>query len=107
MKKLILIHKKELCQFIEFFVFKQFFFVKTLKRSQYLVQNLKKITRSQKLQIANGNEKLDTILSQVNAVENSLQTIGNIFNNFQLLTNIITERFNNILKGDLTIISGK
>ena len=36
--------------------------------SQQLVQNFKKIlTGSQKLQIANENEKLDTMLSQVNA----------------------------------------
>ena len=32
---------------------------------------LKKLTGGQKLQIANGNEKLDTMLSQVNAPENS------------------------------------
>ena len=35
--------------------------------SQQIVQNCKKLTGSQKLQIANGNEKLDIMLSKVNA----------------------------------------
>ena len=35
--------------------------------SQQLVQNFKKFKSFQKLQIANGNEKLDTMLSQFNA----------------------------------------
>ena len=39
--------------------------------SQQLVQNIKILTGSQKLQIANRNEKLDTMLSQVNASQNS------------------------------------
>ena len=68
---------------------------------------LKKLTGSQKLQIANGNEKLDTMLSQVNAPENSWQQIANAHRGFQLLTSIITERFDNTLKINPTIISEK
>ena len=41
------------------------------------------LTGSQKLQIANGNEKLDIMLSQVNALQNSRKTIGNTHNGFQ------------------------
>ena len=55
----------------------------------------KKLTRSQKLQIAYGNEKLDTILSQVNAPENSRHPIANTQSGFQPLANFITERLNN------------
>ena len=54
--------------------------------SQKIVQNLqKKLTGSQKLHIAYGDEKLDTKLSQVNASQNSRQTIGNTYNSFQLV----------------------
>ena len=63
-----------------------------MESSQQLVENLKKLTRSQKLQIAYGNEKLDTILSQVNAPENSRQQIANTQSGFQPLASIITER---------------
>ena len=68
-----------------------------MESSQQLVENLKKkLTRSQKLQIAYGNEKLDTILSQVNAPENSRQQIANTQSGFQPLASIITERFDSI-----------
>ena len=65
--------------------------------SQPLVENLKKkLTRSQKLQVAYGNEKLVTILSQANAPENSRQPIANTQSGLQLLASIITQRLNNI-----------
>ena len=38
------------------------------------------------------------MLSQVNASQNSRQTIGNTHNGFQSLASIITERFDNSLK---------
>ena len=68
-----------------------------MESSQQLVENLKKkLTRSQKLQIAYRNEKLDTILSQVNAPENSRQQIANTQSGFQPLASIITERLESI-----------
>ena len=68
-----------------------------MESSQQRVENLQiKLTRSQKLQIAYGNEKLDTILSQVNALENSQQPLANTQSGFQLLTSIITERLDSI-----------
>ena len=78
-----------------------------MESSQQLVENLQKLTRSQKLQIAYGNEKLDAILSQVNASQNSRQMIDNIHNGFQPFACIMNEKFDNILKINLTIISGK
>ena len=68
-----------------------------MESSQQLVENLKqKLTRSQKLQIAYGNEKQDTILSQFNAPEISQQPIANTQSGFQPLASIITERLDNI-----------
>ena len=66
--------------------------------SQQIVQNFKKLSGSQKLQIAYSNEKLDTILSQVNASQNSRQMINNIHNDFQPFACIMTERFDNTPK---------
>ena len=57
---------------------------------------LLKNCKSQKLQIVYGNEKLDTILSQVNAPENSQQSIANTQSGFQPFASIITERLDNI-----------
>ena len=57
-----------------------------------------KLTRSQKLQIAYGNEKLDTILSQVNTSEILRLAIGNTQNDIMPLASIITERLDNIQK---------
>ena len=54
------------------------------------------------IQIANRNEKLDTMLSQVNASQDPRQTIGNNHMISSLLTNIITERFDNTLKDQST-----
>ena len=48
--------------------------------------------------IAIGNEKLDTMLSQVNASQNSRQMIDNIHNDFQPFVCIMIERFDNSLK---------
>ena len=45
---------------------------------------LKTLSGSQKMQIANGNEKLDIMLSQVNASQNSRQMIDSIHNNYSL-----------------------
>ena len=45
---------------------------------------LKKQYKKSRLQISNWNEKLDTILSQVNAPENSIYTKGNTHNGFNL-----------------------
>ena len=59
---------------------------------------LKKLSGSQKLQITYWNEKLDTMLSQVNAPQNSRQMIDNIHNDFQPLACIMTERFDNTPK---------
>ena len=75
--------------------------------SQQLVQNFKKLSGSQKLQIAYWNEKLDTMLNQVNASQNSRQMIDNIHNDFQPFDCIMAEKFDNIQKFNLTIISGK
>ena len=67
-----------------------------LDKSQQLVKNFKKLTRSKKLDIAYRNKKLDTILSQVNAPENSRQPIANTQSGFKPLASIITERLDNI-----------
>ena len=67
--------------------------------SQQLVQNFKKKSfRKPKMQIAYWNEKLDTILSQVNALQNSRQMIDNIHSDFQTFACIMTERFENTPK---------
>ena len=68
---------------------------------------LKKLTGSQKLQIAYGNDKLKTILSQVNASQNSRQTIGNNHNGFQPLVSIKAESFDNTLKVQFKYYSEK
>ena len=67
--------------------------------SQQVIKNFKKKTyRKSDIQIVNQNEKLYIMLSQVNASQNSRQTIGNTHNGFQPLASIITERFDNSLK---------
>ena len=47
------------------------------------------------------------MLSKVNASQNSWQMIDNIHNDFQPFACIITERFDNTQKFNLTIIIGK
>ena len=61
--------------------------------SKQLVQNFKKLSGSQKLQIAYRNEKLGTMLSQVNASQNSRQLIDNVHNDLQPFVCIMAERF--------------
>ena len=75
--------------------------------SQQLVQNFKKHSGSQKLQVAYWNKKLETMLNQVNASQNSRQMIDNIRNDFQSLACIMTEKFDIPQKINLTIILGK
>ena len=50
---------------------------------------LKKAYRKSDIQIANRNEKLDTMLSQVNASQNSQQMIDNTHNGFQPLALVL------------------
>ena len=61
-----------------------------------------------KTENANCLLKLDknTMLSQFNASQNSRQMIDNINNDFQPFAFIMTERFDNTQKINLTIISG-
>ena len=67
--------------------------------SQQQVHNLKKkLSEGQKLQIAYWNEKLDTMLSQVNASQNSRQMIEKIHNDFQSFACIMIDKFDNIPK---------
>ena len=47
------------------------------------------------------------MLSQVNASQNSRQMIDNIHNDLQPFACIMTEKFDNTPKNQLTIISGK
>ena len=68
------------------------FYIEVVENGQQLVQNLIKLTRSQKLQIVYGNEKLNTMVSQVNASQISQQPIANSHSGFQPLANIITEK---------------
>ena len=67
--------------------------------SQQLVQNFKKkLSGNQRLQIAYGNEKLNTMLSQLNVSQNLRQMIDNIYNDFQPFSCIMAERFDNTPK---------
>ena len=54
--------------------------------------------RKSDIQIANGDEELDTMMSQFIASQSSWQMIDNIYNDFQPLASIISERLDNILK---------
>ena len=68
---------------------------------------LKIFSGSQKPQIAYWIEKLDTMLSQANASQNSRQMIDNIYNDLQPFACIMTNRFDSTQKINLAIISGK
>ena len=68
---------------------------------------LKKLSGSQEPQIAYWIEKLDIMLSQENASQNSRQMIDNISNDLQPFACIMTKRFDNTQKINLAIISGK
>ena len=59
---------------------------------QTVNSELKKAYMKSGIQIANGNEKLYTMLSQVNASQNSRQIIGNTHNGFQPFVCIMTEK---------------
>ena len=48
-----------------------------------------------------GNQKLEIILSQINTSQNSIRKIDNIYNDFQFLASIITERFDNFQINEL------
>ena len=68
---------------------------------------LKKLSGSQKPQIAHWIEKLDTVLNQANASQNSLQMIDNINNDLQPFACIMIKRFDSTQKINLAIISEK
>ena len=59
---------------------------------QIVSSELKKAYMKSGIQIVNGNEKLDTMLSQINASQNSRQIIGNTHNGFQPFACIMTEK---------------
>ena len=56
-----------------------------------------KANMKSRIQIANGNEKLYTMLSQVNASQNSWQMIGNTHNGFQPFACIMTEKLDTLV----------
>ena len=104
--------KKESCannephQFIKFliknlesFVYEQLnpFVFKWCKSANSEFRTIKKTYRKSDIQIANANEKLDTMLSKVNASQISRQMIGNIHNGFQPFACIMTERVNTLV----------
>ena len=64
---------------------------------QTVNSELKKVYIKSGIQIANGNEKLYTILSQVNASQNSRYMIGNAHNCFQPPACIMTEKLNTLV----------
>ena len=71
---------------------------KQCKSANSLFRTFKKLSGSQKLQIAYWNEKKTQKLSRVNASQNSRQMIDNIHNDFQPFSCIMTERFDNTPK---------
>ena len=64
---------------------------------QIVNSELKKPYMKSGIQIANGNEKLYTMLSQVNALQNSRQTIDNTHNSFQPFSCIMTEMLDTLI----------
>ena len=58
---------------------------------------LKKAFMKSGIQIADGNDKLYTMLSQVNASQNSRQKIGNTHNCFQPFAYIMTEKLDTLI----------
>ena len=58
----------------------------------------KKTCRKSDIQIANGNEKLDAMLSQFSEPKKFIIPIGNTHNDFHVFASIITERLDNTLK---------
>ena len=64
---------------------------------QTVNSELKKACMKSGIQIANGNEKLYTMLSQVNASQNSRQMISNTLNSFQPFACIMTEKLDTLV----------
>ena len=62
------------------------------ENQQTMSSELKKAYMKTDIQIANGNEKLYTILSQANASQNSQQMIGNSHNGFHSFACIMIEK---------------
>ena len=59
---------------------------------QTMSSELNKVYMKSDIQIIKENEKLNTMLSQINASQNSRQTIGNTHNGFQPFAYIMTEK---------------
>ena len=64
---------------------------------QTVNSELKKAYIKSGIQIANGNEKLYIMLSQVKASQNSRQMIGNTHNGFQSFVCIMTENLDTLV----------
>ena len=64
---------------------------------QKVSSELKKADMKSGIQIANENEKLYIMLSQVNASQNSRQMIGNTHNGFQPFACIMTENLDTLV----------
>ena len=77
-----------------------------MQTSQQLVHSLKKIRKSETADCLLKREK-DTMLSQVNASQNSRLMIDNIHNDFQPFACIMTEKFDNTPKDQTNYYSGK
>ena len=76
---------------IESFLYNRMLLFLSDANQQTVSSELKKKTyRKSDIQVANGNEKLYTMLSQVNASQNSRQTISNTHNCFQPFACIMT-----------------
>ena len=72
---------------------------------QTVNSELKKAYMKSGIQIANGNEKLYTMLSQVKASQNSRQMIGNTQNGFRSFVCIMTEKLDTFVCICVDIIS--
>ena len=70
--------------------------LKWWKAANSLLRTKKYLQEVRSFRLILGNKKLDTILSQINAPENSRLPIANTQNDFQPLASIITERLDNI-----------
>ena len=78
-----------------------------MRSSQQLVENLKKTYKKSEDSDCIWNEKQDTILSQVNARENSRQPIANTQRGDQPLAPFITKRLDSIQINYQIIILGR
>ena len=67
------------------------------ENQQTVSSELKKAYMKSDIQIANGNEKLYTILSQANASQNSRQMIDNTHNGFYSFACIMTEKLDTLV----------